>query len=84
MMFDVAEEARKEMLLLGFKKPIHSKPKDLGLWKKGQVHESRGITYTIYNKTIPAEHMCSFQHQVYRASKNVCAQQLNGFNLDDS
>ena len=48
MMFDVAEEARKEMLLSGFKKAIHSKPTDLGLWKKGQVHESRGITYTIY------------------------------------
>jgi hypothetical protein len=47
MMFDVAEEARKEMLLSGFKKPIHSKPTDLGLWKKGQVHE-RGITFTIY------------------------------------
>ncbi len=50
MMFDVAEEVRKEMLLSGFKKPIHPnlKPTDLGLWKKGQVHESRGITYTIY------------------------------------
>ncbi len=45
MMFDVA---RKEMLLSGFKKAIHSNPTDLGLWKKGQVHESRGITYTIY------------------------------------
>jgi hypothetical protein len=31
-MFDVAEEAHKEMLLSGFKKPIHSKPTDLGLW----------------------------------------------------
>ncbi len=48
MMFDVAEEARKKMLLSGFKKPIHLKPTDLGLWKKGQVHESRCITYTIY------------------------------------
>ncbi len=48
MMFDVAEEARKKMLLSGFKKPIHPTPSDLGLWKKGQVHESRGITYTIY------------------------------------
>ncbi len=47
-MFDVAEEARKEMLLSGFKKPIHPKVTDLGLWKKGQVHESRCITYTIY------------------------------------
>jgi hypothetical protein len=36
------------MLLSGFKKAIHPKPTDLGLWKKGQVHESRGITYTIY------------------------------------
>ncbi len=44
MMFDVAEEARKEMLLSRFKKPIHSKPIDLRLWKKGQIHESRGIT----------------------------------------
>ena len=48
MIFDVAEEAKKEMLLSGFKKPTHSKPTNLGLWKKGQVHESRGITYTIY------------------------------------
>jgi hypothetical protein len=48
MMFDVADEARKEMLLSEFKKPIHSKPTDLGLWKKGQVHELRCITYTIY------------------------------------
>jgi hypothetical protein len=48
MMFDIAEEARKEMLLSGLKKPIHPKPTDLGLWKKGQVHELRGITYTIY------------------------------------
>jgi hypothetical protein len=31
MMFDVAAEARKEMLLSGFKKPIHSKPTNLGL-----------------------------------------------------
>ncbi len=35
-------------------------------------------------KTIPAEHMRSFQHQVYRARKKLCAKQLNGFNLDDS
>jgi hypothetical protein len=35
-------------------------------------------------KTIPAEHMLSFQHQVYRASKKLCAKQLNCFNLDDS
>jgi hypothetical protein len=48
MMFDVAEEARKEMLLSGFQKAIHSKPTNLGLWKKGQVHESRSITYTVY------------------------------------
>ncbi len=48
MMFDVAEEARKEMLLSGLKKPFHPKPTDLGLLKKGRVHESRGITYTIY------------------------------------
>jgi hypothetical protein len=48
MMFDVAEEARKEMLLSGFKKAIHPKPTKLGLWQKGRVHESRGITYTIY------------------------------------
>ncbi len=26
----------------------------------------------------------SFQHQVYRARKKLCAQQLKGFNLDDS
>jgi hypothetical protein len=35
-------------------------------------------------KTIPAEHMRSFQHQVYQARKNLCAKQLKGFNLDDS
>jgi hypothetical protein len=39
MMFEVAGEASKEMPLSGFKKPIHPKPTDLGLWKKGQVHE---------------------------------------------
>ncbi len=161
-MFDVAEEAHKEMLLSGFKKPILPKPADLGLCKKGQVYESRGITYTIYKcpmsgragcrcmhrlvmaneylelqrselrhyaashaqddsnklkyeqmvatrdavvtapllsaamlrrnmqlhdgptKTIPAEHMRSFQHQVYRARKKLCAKQLKDFNLDDS
>ncbi len=162
MMFDVAEEVRKEILLLAFKKDIHPKPTDIGLWKKGQVHESRGITYTIYRcpmsgragcrcmlrlvvakdylelqrselrhhaashaqddskklkyeqmvairdavvtapqlsaamlrrnmqmhgsptKTISAEHLRSFQHQVYRVRKQLCAQQLKGFNLDDS
>jgi hypothetical protein len=42
-----------------------------------QMHDSS-------TKTIPAEHMRSFQHQVYRASKTLCAQQLKGFNLDDS
>jgi hypothetical protein len=31
IMFDVADEARKEMLLSGFKKAIHPKPTDLGL-----------------------------------------------------
>ena len=41
MMFDVAEEARKEMLLSGLKKPIHSKPTDLGLWKKHPGHSVR-------------------------------------------
>ncbi len=35
-------------------------------------------------KTIPAEHMSSFQHQVYSARKKLCAQQLNSFNLDGS
>jgi hypothetical protein len=35
-------------------------------------------------KTIPAEHLRSFQHQVYRARKTLCAQQLKGFDLDDS
>jgi hypothetical protein len=35
-------------------------------------------------KTIPAEHMRSFQHQVYRSRTKLCAQQLKGFNLDDS
>jgi hypothetical protein len=164
MMFDVTEEARKEMLLSGFKKPIHPKPTNLGLWKKGQVHESRCITYTICKcpmsgragcqcmlrlvmakdagylklqhselrhhaashaqddskklkygqmvairdavvtvpqlsaamlrrnmemhesptKTIPAEHMRSFQHQFYRASKKLCDKQLKGFALDDA
>jgi hypothetical protein len=32
MMFDVAGEARKEMLLSGSIKPIHPKPTNLGLW----------------------------------------------------
>ncbi len=35
-------------------------------------------------KTIPAEHMRSFQHQVYRARKKLCAKQLKGFEMDDS
>jgi hypothetical protein len=48
MIFDVAEEARKEMQLSGFKKAIHFKPTDLGLWKMGQMHESHCITCTIY------------------------------------
>ncbi len=34
-------------------------------------------------KTIPAEHLHSFQHQDYRARKKLCTQQLKGFNLDD-
>jgi hypothetical protein len=58
MMFDIAEEARKEMLLSGFKKPIHSKPIDLGLWKKGQVHESRSITYKIYKCPMSGRARC--------------------------
>ncbi len=32
-------------------------------------------------KTIPAEHMLSFQHQVYRARKKLCAKQLKGFTV---
>ncbi len=35
-------------------------------------------------KTIPAEHLHSFQHQVYRARKNLCVQQLKGFELNES
>ena len=45
---EVAEEARKEMLLSGYRKAIHPKPSDLGMWKKGQEHESRGFHYTIF------------------------------------
>jgi hypothetical protein len=48
ILFEVEEEARREMLLSGYKKPINTKVTDLGLWKKGQVHESRGFHYTIY------------------------------------
>jgi hypothetical protein len=162
MWFELKEEAKKEMLLSGFKKAIHPKPSDLALWKKGQVHETRCITYTIYKcpmswlakcqcmlllvmakdyvefhqselrhhaashaqddskkleyaqmvaireaavtapqlsaalllrnmqkhdsptKTIPAEHMLSFQHQVYCARKKLYAQQLKGLELNDS
>ncbi len=40
--------------------------------------------HDIPTKTIPEEHLRSFQHQVYSASKKLCAQQLKGFNLDDS
>jgi hypothetical protein len=36
MMFDVAEEARKEMLLSGFKKAIHPKPTDLDYGRRGK------------------------------------------------
>ncbi len=35
-------------------------------------------------KMIQAEQLCSFQHQVSCACKKQCAQQLKGFNLDDS
>ncbi len=35
-------------------------------------------------KTIPSEHLHSFQHQVYCARQKLCAQQLKRFNLDDS
>jgi hypothetical protein len=42
-----------------------------------QMHDSP-------TKTIPAEHLFSFQHQVYRARKTLCVQQLKGFNFDDS
>jgi hypothetical protein len=42
-----------------------------------QMHDSP-------TKTIPAEHMRSFQHQVYRARKTLCAQQIKGFYLDGS
>ncbi len=42
-----------------------------------QMHDSP-------TKAIPAEHMLSFQHQVYRDRKKLCAQQLNCFTLDDS
>jgi hypothetical protein len=38
IMFDVAAEARKEMLIAGLKKAINPKPTDLGFWKKGQEH----------------------------------------------
>ncbi len=47
------------------------------LGRNMQMHDSP-------TKTISAEHMCSFHHQVYRACKKLCAQQLKGFNLDDS
>ncbi len=42
-----------------------------------EMHESP-------TKTIPAEHMRSFPHQVYRARKKLCAKQLKGFVFDDS
>jgi hypothetical protein len=35
-------------------------------------------------KTFPAEHLRSFQPQVYRGRKKLCAQKLKGFNLDDA
>ncbi len=54
MMFDVAEEASKEMLIAGLRKAINPKPTDLGFWKKGQEHVSRGIHYTIYK--YPMQH----------------------------
>jgi hypothetical protein len=54
MMFDVAEEAHKEILIAGLKKSINPKPTDLGFWKKGPEHVSRGIHYTVYK--------CPMQH----------------------
>ncbi len=47
MQFELTKEVKKEMLLSAFKKAIHPKPTNLALWKKGQVHELSGITYTI-------------------------------------
>jgi hypothetical protein len=46
------------------------------LHRNMQMHDSPTKT--------TAEHMHSFQHQVYCASKKLCAQQLNCLNLDDS
>ena len=48
MWFEVAEEARKEILNTRLKKAINHKDTDLGLWKKGRGHTSRDIHYTIY------------------------------------
>jgi hypothetical protein len=48
MWFELVKEAKKEMLLSGLSKAINPKPSNLALWKKGQVHESGGITSTIY------------------------------------
>ncbi len=38
IMFNVAEEARKDMLIAGLNKAINPKPTELGFWKKGQEH----------------------------------------------
>jgi hypothetical protein len=56
MWFQVADEARKEMLIAGLKKAMHPKDTDLGFWKKAQEHESRGIHYTIYR--CPMNYRC--------------------------
>ncbi len=47
------------------------------LHRNMQLHDSP-------TKTIPAEHTRSFKHQVYSASKKLCAQQLKGFELNYS
>jgi hypothetical protein len=48
MWFGLREDAKKEILLSGLKKAINPKPNNLGLLKKGQVHELRCITSTIH------------------------------------
>ncbi len=37
MMFDVAEEARKEMLITGLRKATNPKDRDLGFWRRGKI-----------------------------------------------
>jgi hypothetical protein len=84
MMFDVAEEASKEMLITGLKKAINPKPTDLGFWKKGQEHVSRVIHYTIYKCQLQHRAKCKCMLRLVMAGYNVELQRNENRHQADS